>query len=308
MTTTKPKNNSLLFIILLSFAMFNHTECFWGHMGDKCYNVNICLMYANFSWLIYGKIIHPSLKRFLAKMLSVNYWRKINRDTSFIPPILWFWTIPVRSFKKYKPWHDWNHPQYRKYHGRGLEEEETDDPDDLNEEKVKEQYLKHIANSKNAEKEAMASCTSMEDCVKKACAGAKTSTHNIHQGHVFIESYFKAALQVAYFKYTGKRKSVQYFDLKCMDNLEKDVKLDYSHLDMGQKVVYEAIEEEGDHEFLREWDPTEISGYNDFVFSSESIDEFDGTTLETDHGIDTSDGESGNDMKVLLPFMGDQVF
>lgn len=308
MTNKKTNNKTLLLMLLVTMGLFKTTNCWgWPYWGLTCDTLQMCMKYGHMTWMYYQKWLHPVVKISFSRHLSVTYWRKIYYNASHNLPILWYYTIPIRGFKKYKPWSTWNHPQYYKYNKRRLEEEELDNPDDMNQELVFKEFKEVLEKSKFNPKKDIYNCSSVDDCIQKACHGALKDSKKISVGHHIMKNFYQNALQVAFNRLTGKRMELAYFELKCFDDISKNMKLDLSNVDIGQKVAMDSVMEEGTHEIFEHFSQADIPGFNEFAFNTDPLESANGSTLDSYNGNSLSNSSDDTTVTVIPPMI-DEVF
>lgn len=300
----KEKSTKLLIFTLLSLMLcFNKTKCYWRSY-ERCKQINVCLYMASLEWVVYQHFLPNYLRAIFSQLLSLKYWSYVLRVERMEMPWLWYFTWPIKSFKKYRPWQSWNHPQYRKYHGRGLEDDDGDD--DINDEEAKKEFTKMMKSSKNPNIERMETCSTVKECMKAACDGIEADVNKYGRNHISIVSFYQSFLQIAYHRIENTLIDINYFLMKCMKNIKPDLKTDHSNLTLTDRLTYDAIEDADDRDFMREYSLTNIPGFDKVV--TLPVQNADGKTIENDFGSNHVSQVTTQGRIVAIPPMADQVF
>lgn len=294
------KQKTLLLTLLLCLTFIEKSQSWWIAI-KRCKDVQLCLWYAHMEWLIYHDYLPYFYKKTFAQILSIKYWGVIVRMRYMEVPWMWYYTIPVKSFKRLKPWSTWNHPQYAKYHGRVLEDEKEDMV------QIKKEYTKLLDEKESKNVENMYICTSVEECINDACEGIKNDTEIYLNGHQTIAAFYQTALQLAYKRITGKLINVDYFYLKCMENVRKDGKIDNSNLELNDKLLYDTLEDEAVKDFAKDFNMVNIPGFMKIAVMD--CEPSNGRNIEQEHSSSIKHVETNNpNVQVIIPPMADQVF
>lgn len=267
MTNTKKSSTTMLGVILISLLLVQNYHCWWYTMF-YCHTFFACIKKGSYHWLATSPYIHPYIRSIYAKVMSI---RIFNRSW-YIPrtrvPWMWYYTLPLKSFRRRKPWPGWNHPKYRSLHGRALEKD--GDEEDYDEETEMAEYKKMMDEEQEPEDRAiekMKKCDSVENCTKQACASLQEDIETHSRGHKILSTYYQTALRMAYKKFTGKTKCMDYFELDCMKNISEDVKVDDSSL-MGPEKMELAIHmDDAEMDFASQYSVFNIEGFQEMVMT-----------------------------------------
>ena len=300
----KEKSTKLLIFTFLSLMLcINQTTCWWRSY-TRCRQINVCLYMASIEWAVLQNFLPSYLRIVFSQLLTLKYWSYVLRVERMEMPWLWYFTWPIRSYKKHKPWPSWNHPQYKKYNGRSLEEDEGDD--EFNDEEARKELSKIMQDSKNPNIERMETCSTVQDCMKAACEGIESDVNKYGRNHISIVAFYQSFLQVSYHRNKDELLDINYFLMNCMKNIKPDIKTDHSNLSVADRLTYDALEDGDDRDFMRMYSLTNIPGFNKVV--TLTVKKMNGRTIEDDYGSNHVSQETSQNRIVAIPPMADQVF
>ena len=209
---------------------------------------------------------------------------------------MWYYTLPAKSMRRYKPWPSWNHPKYREVHGRELGAD--GDEEDYDVEAEIQAFENEMKNEKEEDHPAvqMYACDSIQNCKQQACESLNAEIESHGRGHKILVAFYQTALQVAYHKITGNLKCIDYFQLDCMKQFTPDRKVDDNALMESEKIELAIHLGDADRNFAQEYSIFEIPGYKEMIMSNPSST--CGGNIQNESGDAEVVASSGSDSNV----------